>query len=406
MPFRPSSAPRSTPMLRCHGAITRIGSTTVGPSHPSFKEEAMVARQQVRRVLLGGVMGLAGLAFAAIPPASARSSVTGRTISFGAPLVALGVDQAAGLAVVAGGDKARRRVSLLDARTGAPRFGVTLTGVLWAPVEIGPASSLAIDERNARTYVTTYAHIGRYGPTRGYVNVIDTQHGTLLNAVAAPSAGGTGKCHLPGPAGLPVSLTVDSRTGRLFVINSALPSPRPRGSMTIIDARTGSPVGEVPRGQEPEPYATTTDPQTGHVFVVGQPSASRGAARAPASLRLLDGTDGHILRTISLPHGGNELAMASHLARLILIGVPNRAFDADYVTTVDTHNGTIVRAVPLASAPDAGMALDEAADRTFVTYSTGERDGSGDYHAAVAVLDIRRGALRRIVPLRGLPTSI
>ena len=79
----------------------------------------MVARQQVRRVLLGGVMGLAGLAFAAIPPASARSSVTVRTISFSAPLVALGVDPAAGLAVVAGGDKARRRVSLLDARTGA-----------------------------------------------------------------------------------------------------------------------------------------------------------------------------------------------------------------------------------------------------------------------------------------------
>lgn len=52
---------------------------------------------------------------------------------------------------------------------------MTLTGVLWAPVEIGPASSLAIDEQNARVYVTTYAHIGPYGPTRGYVNVIDTE---------------------------------------------------------------------------------------------------------------------------------------------------------------------------------------------------------------------------------------
>jgi hypothetical protein len=61
----------------------------------------MVARQQVRRMLLGGVMGLAALAFMAIPPASARSSMTVRTISFSAPLVALGVDQATGLAVVA-----------------------------------------------------------------------------------------------------------------------------------------------------------------------------------------------------------------------------------------------------------------------------------------------------------------
>jgi hypothetical protein len=285
----------------------------------------MVARQQVRRMLLGGVLGLAGLAFAAIPPASAHSSVTVRTISFSAPLVALGVDQAAGVAVVAGGDKARRRVSLLDARTGAPRFGVTLTGVLWAPVEIGPASTLAIDEQNARAYVTTYAHIGRYGPTRGYVNVIDTQRGTLLIAVASPPASATGKSHLPGRPGLPVALTVDSRTGRLFVINWNLPSPRPRGSMTIIDARTGSTVGEVLRGQEPQPYATTTDPQTGHVFVVVQPSESKGAARAPASLRLLDGSDGHILRTISLPHGGDEVALPSHLDRLILLGVPNRA---------------------------------------------------------------------------------
>jgi hypothetical protein len=324
--------------------------------------------------------------------------VTVRTISFSDLLVALSVDQAAGVAVVAGGDKARRHVSLLDARTGAPRFGVTLTGVLWAPVEIGPASSLAIDEQHARAYVTTYAHIGPYGPTRGYVNVIDTRHGTLLKAVAAPSAGG--------PRGLPVSLTVDSRTGRLFVINSNLPSPRPRVSMTIIDARTGSTVGEVLRGQEPELYATTTDPQTGQIFVVVQPSENKGATRAPASLRLLDGRDGHILRTLALPHGGDEVALASPRAHLILLGVPNTAGEADYVTSVDTHNGTIVRAVPLASAPYAGMALDEAADRTFVTYSTGERDDSGDYHAAVAVLDIRRGALRRIVPLRGLPTSI
>jgi hypothetical protein len=278
----------------------------------------MVARQQVRRMLLGGVMGLAALAFVAIPPASARSSVTVRTISFSSPLVALGVDQAAGVAVVAGGDKARRRVSLLDARTGAPRFGVTLPGVLWTPVEIGPASSLAIDEQHARAYMTTYAHIGRYGPTRGYVNVIDTQHGTLLNTVPSPPAGGTGKSHLPGRPGLPVFLTVDSHTGRLFVINSNLPSPRPTGSMTIIDACTGSPVGEVLRSQEPQPYATTTDPQTGQVFVVVQPSESKGAARAPAYLRQLDGTDGHILRTISLPHSGDEVALASHLDRLIL----------------------------------------------------------------------------------------
>jgi DNA-binding beta-propeller fold protein YncE len=331
-------------------------------------------------------------------PASARNSVSVRTISFSDPLVALGVDQAAGLAVVAGGDKARRRISLLDARTGTPRFGVTLPSVLWAPVEIGPASTLAIDEQNARSYVTTYAHIGPYGPTRGYVNVIDTQHGTLLNAVPSPSAAG--------PRGLPVSLTVDSRTGRLFVINSNLPSPRPRGSMTIIDARTGSTVGEVLRGQEPEPYAATTDPQTGQVFVVGQITDSRGAARAPAYLRLLDGSDGHILRTLSLPHGGDEVALASHRARLILLGAPNTVGEADYLTTVDTHNGTIVRAAPLAPEPDATMAIDEAADRTFVAYSTGERDGSGDYRAAVAVLHIRRGALRRIVPLRGLPTSI
>jgi hypothetical protein len=176
--------------------------------------------------------------------------------------------------------------------------------------------------------------------------------------------------------------------------------------MTIIDARTGSPVGEVLRGQEPELYATTTDPQTGQIFVVVQPSENKGATRAPASLRLLDGRDGHILRTLALPHGGDEVALASPRAHLILLGVPNTAGEADYVTSVDTHNGTIVRAVPLASAPYAGMALDEAADRTFVTYSTGERDDSGDYHAAVAVLDIRRGALRRIVPLRGLPTSI
>jgi hypothetical protein len=238
------------------------------------------------------------------------------------------------------------------------------------------------------------------------VNVIDTQHGTLLNAVASPPAAGTGKSPLPGLAGLPVSLTVDSRTGRLFVINSNLPSPRPRVSMTIIDARTGSTVGEVLRGQEPELYATTTDPQTGQIFVVVQPSENKGATRAPASLRLLDGRDGHILRTLALPHGGDEVALASPRAHLILLGVPNTAGEADYVTSVDTHNGTIVRAVPLASAPYAGMALDEAADRTFVTYSTGERDDSGDYHAAVAVLDIRRGALRRIVPLRGLPTSI
>jgi DNA-binding beta-propeller fold protein YncE len=365
----------------------------------------MVARRQVRRMLLGGVLGLVGLACVAIPPAFARSSVTVRTISFSAPLVALGVDQAAGVAVVAGGDKARRRVSLLDARTGAPRFGLTLTGVLWAPVEIGPASTLAIDEQNARAYVTTYAHIGRYGPTRGYVNVIDTQRGTLLIAVASPPASATGKSHLPGRPGLPVALTVDSRTGRLFVINSNLPSPRPTGSMTIIDARTGSTVGEVLRGQGPEPYAATTDPQTGHVFVVGQITDSRGAARAPAYLRLLDGSDGHILRTIALPHGGDEVALASHRARLILLGVPNTAGEVDYVTTVDTHNGTIVRAVPLASAPYATMAIDEAADRAFVAYSSGERDG-GDYRAAVAVLDIRRGALRRIVPLWGLPTRI
>ncbi len=361
----------------------------------------MTMIRQTRTIRSGIVICLAGFAFNLSSAfACGGGSIGAYHLSVSTYLYGLGVSQSRDLAVVAGGDKDERRVSLLDARTGALRSAITLTGALWGPGEFGPVSTLAVDDANARAYINTYDHITSSGPTVGYVNVIDTRHATLLNTVSSrlPISSRVSH-HLWGMVGLPVAMTVDSRTGRLFVVNTTWPNEHPKGSVTVINGYTGSVVGEVFHDQAPN--RVVVNDQTGLVYVVGQPTNNNGIADGSAYLGVLDGTSGQLLHRITLPYSVYDVAIAPRLGRLLLLGTNQFKTPSavNYLTVVDTYHNALVDTVPLGPGSYTSMATDEAANRVFVSSTT--IDTEGHAHTIIELRDARRGTLLHAVSLAG-----
>ena len=165
---------------------------------------------------------------------SRRGTLVSSTAFSGAySLQGTAADPRRGLLFVAGAGM----VTVLDSRTGTVRRTIPLDQ---------EASNIAIDERNGHLLVTSGNDLG----------VIDPGSGRVLRTIQLNAASG--------------AVAVDPRRGRIFVVSSpssdSSASPTGHGSVTILDAETGSVLRTLPVGVDP--IAVAVDEGTGRAVVV------------------------------------------------------------------------------------------------------------------------------------------
>ncbi len=148
----------------------------------------------------------------------------------------------------------------------SPQSGAGVTSLL-RTVQVGSDPvAVAVDEQTQRAFVVNSGPLLEAVPSRsgahlsqpppGSVSVLDTVSGSLLRTVALPF--------------WPHALAVDRRTARVFVLSYGLPAqqgrPPSRGSVSMLDARTGRVVDRVLVG--PWPGAVAVDERANRVLVV------------------------------------------------------------------------------------------------------------------------------------------
>ncbi len=206
-----------------------------------------------------------------------------------------GVDEAAGRAYVATTVGHGGRVDLFDTRNGTRARTVRLDG---APLALAVGSASPGSPGSGYIAVTTLGPTGRERVTtsngnvitttvsigRGSLTILDARSGALLRRVAVGIE--------------PQALAIDARRGRILVANVAESDRRSAslggGSVSITDARTGATVRTVPLGISPLHLALDT--RTGHAIVVGY-----GGYTGLNSVDVVDDVSGTILRTELLP---------------------------------------------------------------------------------------------------------
>lgn len=198
-------------------------------------------------------------------PASGRIT---HSTGIGAHPAASAVDGAVGHLIVASSGPPSV-VSMLDTQSGHLLATIPLnTTVSFSPY------SLAIDEATHRAFVLNRetANPATGEPTgQGSVLVLDTRAGQYLHTVTLGSNTG--------------ALAVDGQRGRVFVLNwgtaskvNGIVHPHDDGSISVLDALTGSVLHTIPAGGNPEGIAI--DSQSGRVIVAGVKSAPAGHAAA------------------------------------------------------------------------------------------------------------------------------
>lgn len=318
------------------------------------------------------------------------------------------LDSRGGRTIVAGGDPAGQQLTVFETVSGRLLRTVGLRGRLLLMPEFGPDSTLTLDTMAARAYITTYDQPTSSGPARGYVNVVDTRGGLLLSAVSPrlpnTMVRGTGGFLLART--LPVAVTADEPTGRAFVVNYSDVFARRRGSVTVVDGHSGRILGEVLTGKSPQ--AVAVDQSTGAAFAVWQRTKpATGEPAEPSHLSMLDGRDGHVVWTITLPYGGQPV-VAPSLDRLFLVARSDGdARSTGHLTVINTRRRTVVRTLALdALGSCALLTLDEPRARAYLASGVAMPDAGGDDPARLRVLDARTGALLHTTILRGSPRGM
>jgi DNA-binding beta-propeller fold protein YncE len=180
-------------------------------------------------------------------------------------------------------------VSVYDAGTGK------LLHVITAAAYPFPAT-LAVDEATGRAFVTNFKGSG--------VSTIDTRSGALLHTTP-----------LTGQAG---PLVVDEQAGHVFVATSL----NNHGSVVMLDAANGRLLRTIAVGDNP--WAMAVDTRRGRVFVADPGSISGdGQVIGGGSITVLDARSGSVLR--SIPVSAAMLAVDERTGHVIAgsFGVPN-----------------------------------------------------------------------------------
>ena len=237
--------------------------------------------------------------------------------------------------------------------------------------------SIALDTHAGRAFVPTWV----IGSAVGYLNVFDTTHNTLLQAVPVSIPFGT-------PA-------VDERRGHVFVpVNAA------NGTVVeMLDARNGRLLHTASIGFDAGP---TIDNRDGHVFVLqsgvyacpGVPMCSNGTA----SVDVLDAPNGRPLRRFTIPVQGynGEITADESQRRLILIR-RNSVYNTAMIGILDTTTGRLIRqvAVPLpVGSYWLSPIVDAAASRVYVAIDHAA-NGLPLNTSNLYVLDLRSGTVVR-----------
>ncbi len=171
---------------------------------------------------------------------------------------AMAVDIATGRVFVI--DDGTASVRVLDARTGA------LIGTV--PVGVEPWA-LAVDERTNHVFVVNQA-------VRGTVSMLDAISGRLLRTIEVGVN--------------PVAVATEARSGRVFVANGGVlhssANINPTGSVTELDAMSGTPLRTIPLSNSFLPRIVAIDEQAGRALVVSDVLGVSGSS----AVTLLDAT--------------------------------------------------------------------------------------------------------------------
>lgn len=358
---------------------------------------------------LGAVAVAAGLTLLAgvVAQRGAAANPVLRTIAVGQSPAALAVDERTGRAfVVNSGDNT---VSVLDTRTATL---LRTVGVGWAPLAI------AVDERAGRVFVVNAS--ARYLAT-GSVSVLDAASGRLVNTTAVGVT--------------PYAAAIDQRAGRVFVLATGA-GPRGLGRVSMLDAATGRLLQTLVAGRNDAPLLSAAmlavDARTQRLFAVtGSPSGY--------ALNVLDSRSGVRVRTVALGSRAAPYAIAVDEARgrafVAVTGCAVRVFDAAsgrplnafsacaYPTPIIAHGRLFASAPGGIATLDAGtgrqlgllansanlvpLALDGRAARLFaLAPGAGDRLGHFTAPGALAILDLRRGAVLRRVAVGVAPRAV
>jgi len=294
---------------------------------------------------------------------SARHSVL-RTVAV--PGGAMTVDERGGRVFVAQTGLATRRLSMLDATSGALLRTVALDA---HPIAV------AVDAATERAFV-----LGQRGTTES-VTVLDATTGTPLRRVSL------------GPSPAQPTILVATRAGHIFVQDM-------RG-VHMLDGRTGVVLqSSATRG------TMALDARTERVVVVG------GDGRAHLTVTVLDPTTGRVLRVVRVANGAptgigtiQELAIDEPAHRLVVAW--QDSYDRCGTSRIDTVSGAILSTTDLGYVPVA-VALDDARGRVFIAHQTlwNITDETPRGPGAVTVQDVTSGTVLATITVGWLPTAL
>ncbi len=145
------------------------------------------------------------------------------------------------------------------------------------------------------------------------------------------------------------AVAIDNRTGRVFAVSMV------EGSLSVLDDRSGALLHRLDMGFLPGDVAV--EEATGHLFV---------SSAVSNTVEMRDGTTGRLLRTITLPQLPVVVIPTGRRARVLVItGTPTANGGAMLphatIAVLDGHSGRLVRTVPL-MVPSGGIsaiAVDE-----------------------------------------------
>jgi DNA-binding beta-propeller fold protein YncE len=304
----------------------------------------------------------------------------------GVSAVLMAIDALASTVVVAGNDATGGRVIVLDARTGAIVHAIATRGGVSAGGELVPSSILALDEPAHRAYVTTPGY-GTGATSRGFLTVVDTQHGTVVRTVTLA---------LP-----PIALAADRRAGRVFVVtaaNATMSRFHNRGAVTVLDARSGAIVHEVLVNKGA--VAVGVDERTGRAFVTAQSTDTNGIPRGPGLLSVLDSTSGRVLRTVAIDQNPFQAVVDERHDHVFALSSSSQAPYDGHLTMLDARTGAPLRTTGVGSIPTL-LITDETLGQ-LLTMNLGDGAGLG----SVSLVDARSGALMRTISLSDTPQAV
>lgn len=266
---------------------------------------------------------------------------------------------------------------MLDGRHGTilrrdrlPPLTVIKAGLPGQPSTYEAAPITLLDESRGRLYLFGYGDVGD-------MRVFDTASGRLLdvrhlNVVVAGAA-------------------LDARTGHIFILAASRslilqqlrvahlqrPLRPPRGSLLMIDARTGTVLRALPGiGINPGSRGIVVDQRSNLAFALDSFSGT---------VEVVDGGSGRLVRTLALRHPSWDLLADAVRQRAYVVSDGG-------ITVIDTARGQLMRTMPLPRDGNQGveaLAVDPLSGHVIVVTSGLHGQGTDPWAALPAWLRSR-----------------